>query len=122
MPVQELLVLTFQDPAGNPLANGSATLHLQQDISAGVAGGPQVSAGRMVTLSLDSTGTGIAEIWLPGLSPSPIYFVQAYTASGQPAWRGTITISTSLPSFILLEDGTLIYLETGAPAAILTEI
>jgi hypothetical protein len=122
MASQVLVVLTFQTPSGNPLSNGSITLRLQQDVSANTTNGPQVSAGRLIEVSLDSTGTGIFELWLVGMSPSPVYFVEAYTSDGQPVWQGTVTIDTSLSSYILLEDGSLIYLESGAPAAILTEV
>lgn len=116
------VVLNFQDPSGAPLANGSVQLRLTQDASAQFAGGPQIAAGRVVTVQLDSTGTGIANIRpTEGLLPSVTYQAQAFTAQGQPVWRGNLTIGLNQPSYILLEDGTLIYLETGGGSAILTE-
>jgi hypothetical protein len=91
-------VLSFQDPAGNPLAGGSVTFDLSFDLSAAVSGGPQVSAGRTVTATLDNTGTCIVNLWPNSLQPSgSVYFVKAYAADGQPAWEGQLTFTSSSP-------------------------
>lgn len=116
------VVLNFQDPSGGPLAFGYVELRLSQDASAQFAGGPQIAAGRLVTVPLDATGTCIANIRpTEGLLPAVTYQAQAFTAHGQPVWRGNLVIALNQPSYILLEDGTLIYLETGGGSAILTE-
>lgn len=122
MPTQQTVVLNFLDASGDPIANGRVDIQLQQDISAGTNGGPQVAAGRVVSAALDSTGTAVVNLWpTVGMSPSAVYFLRAFSSKGQPVWSGQITVGTET-SFILLEDGTLIYLETGGPDAILTEV
>ena len=117
-PTKVLIIQSFQDPAGNPLAGGKATFSLSIDISTGASSGPQVAAGRTVTATLDNTGTCFVQLW-PNDTLSPpgsVYFVAAYTAQGQPAWRGELTVSaTGSPNYILLEDGSLILLEPGGP-------
>ena len=78
----------FQDASGNPLANGTLTLRLLQDIELGLA---SICAGRVTSLALDATGN---------ISPSPgsklwgpsSYQVIAYTSQGLPAWSGTISV------------------------------
>lgn len=115
------VILTFQDPAGNPVANGRADINLQQDISTALAGGPQVAAGRTVSVPLDASGVGVASLYPTAtMTPSAVYFVTAYTAQGQPVWKGEITVGSG-DSYILLEDGSLIWLESGEPDAIFTE-
>jgi hypothetical protein len=91
---QQSVTFTFQDPAGNPLAGGSVTLRLNVDGATAVSSGTQVAAGRLVTAALDSTGTATVELWAnSGLSPSgTIYFVEAYTLLGEPAWSGQFSI------------------------------
>ena len=95
MPVtKQSVTLVFQDPAGNPLANGKVTFRLQVDISTATSGGPQVSAGRLVTANLDTTGSATVLLW-PNSSTFPadsVYFVKAYTSLGLLAWSGTMTV------------------------------
>lgn len=124
MPSQVTVIVSFQDPSGAPIAGGSVTFDLSIDISSSVSGGPQVSAGRQVTATLDSTGTAIVSLWPNDLIGSgSVYFVQAFTALGQPVWSGQKTFNTGggNNSYILLEDSSLIWLESGEPDAILTE-
>lgn len=124
IPSQQLIVLSFQDPAGNPLAGGNVILRLNMDGSVSTASGVQISANKTVSASLDSTGTATINLWLNSdISPSgSVYFVDAYTIQGEPAWSGQMTFSLgSIPEYILLEDGSLIWLESGEPDAILTE-
>jgi hypothetical protein len=122
MPTKQTVVLTFQDPQGNPLAGGRADIQLQQDISAGTSGGPQVCAGQLISVTLDSTGTGVVQLWPTDVMfPAAVYFVRAFTSLGQPVWQGQMTVGGTSPQYILLEDGTLIWLESGEPDAILME-
>jgi hypothetical protein len=123
MPSKVAVILTFQDPQGNPLAGGRVDLQLQQDISAGTAGGPQVCAGPVISVTLDSTGTAFTSLWPTDvMSPAAVYFATAYTSLGQPAWKGELSVASSTASYILLEDGSgIIWLESGSPDAIFTE-
>jgi hypothetical protein len=122
IPPLQTVVISFQDPAGNPLANGYVKLRLQQDISAAFTGGPQIAAGRTVTIQLDENGIGVVKLWqTTNLFPTTSFFAEAYTAKGQPCWQGNITVGVGA-SYILLEDGSLILLETGGPNGILTEV
>jgi len=87
------VVLNFQDPSGAPLANGTVQLRLTQDASSQFASGPQIAAGRFVTVKLDSTGTATVGLRsTEGLLPSVIYQVQAFTAQGLPCWRGLLSV------------------------------
>jgi hypothetical protein len=114
--------LNFQDAAGNPLANGTVTFRLSMDISAGLASGPQVSAGIVTTLTLDANGSGTALLY-PNDTMVPagtIYFVSAYTFQGQLAWQGQITVATT--DYLLQEDGSSLFLLESSPIdAILLE-
>ncbi len=93
-PSKQSVSLTFQDPSGTPLALGSVTFRLQVDISTFANSGPQVSAGRVVTAALDSSGSCTVLLWPNNLlAPASIYFVTAYTAQGQPVWRGELTVT-----------------------------
>jgi hypothetical protein len=93
-PTKQSVTFNFQDPAGRPLALGSVTFRLQVDISTFSDSGPQISAGRLVTASLDSSGSCTVLLWPNNLlAPASIYFVVAYTAQGQPAWRGELTVT-----------------------------
>lgn len=95
MPSPQTVVLSFQDPAGKPLAGGRADIQLQQDISAATSGGPQVAAGRKVSVTLDSSGIGTISLWpTVGMVPSAVYFVQAFSSLGQPVWEGEMTVGT----------------------------
>jgi hypothetical protein len=85
--------IVFQDPAGNPLAGGTATFRLSTDA---MSPSGQISAGRVVTATLDENGTATVSLWNNTLlnPPNTVYFVEAFTAEGQPAWSGEITIDT----------------------------
>lgn len=118
---QTAVFLTFQDPAGNPLAGGSVVFRLSVDISTATNGGPQIAAGRDVKADLDSNGSCIVLLWPnDNLFPSgSVYFTTAYTAQGQPAWQDELTIATSTDAFLLQEDGSLFLLEDGTGALLL---
>lgn len=95
MPVtKQSVTLVFQDAAGNPVAFGSVTLRLQVDISTATPSGPQVSAGRLVTATLDSSGSLTVDLWPNNTTtPASVYFVQCYTVHGQPVWKGELTVT-----------------------------
>jgi hypothetical protein len=87
----QVTTLSFQDPSGNPLVGGEVTFRLTTDMSASVGTGPQVSAGIVIKGTLDDTGSITISLW-PNTAGS-IYIVTAYTAEGQPAWSGSLTVS-----------------------------
>jgi hypothetical protein len=90
---QIAVTLKFQDPAGNPLNGGSVTLRLSVDGSTAISNGVQIAAGRTITATLDSTGAATIGLW-PNAQLSPagtVYFVDAYTKLGEPAWSGQMT-------------------------------
>ena len=92
---QSSVTVTFQDPAGNPLSGGSVTFDLNTDIATATSGGTQVCAGRTVTATLDTNGSATLSLW-PNASLFPassVYFVRAFTAQGQPAWSGEMTVT-----------------------------
>jgi hypothetical protein len=95
MAQRQIINGAWQDCLGNPLALGYLTFRLNTDGQSGV----QVSAGRLVTVPLDSSGNiaGTVLLW-PNDQLAPAgstYSVIAYTAKGQPAWRNP---KFSLPS------------------------
>lgn len=94
MPItKQNVTFTFQDPRGNPLANGRVDIRLQQDISTALSGGPQVSAGRLVSATLDGSGSATVALWpTTQMSPTAVYIVTAYTQQGEPSWRGQLTV------------------------------
>ena len=113
----QLVIFTFQDPGGNPVANGLATFRLSVDGSLGISGGPQVGTP-ITSATLDSAGSCIVELWPNDqlLPPGSIYFVNAFTSLGEPVWSGQVTITASGPNFLLLETGApnLFILEDGS--------
>jgi hypothetical protein len=122
MPVLHPIILTFQDPAGNPIVGGRADIRLQQDISAATAGGPQVGAGRLISVPIDSQGVAFVNLWpTDTMFPAAVYFVQAYNSLGLLVWSGEMKVTGTAASYILLENGTPILMESGAPNALLTE-
>lgn len=114
LPTQQLVVLNFQDASGNPLAVGYVLFRLSVDISAAQATGPQIVAGRVVKAMLDSTGTCNVFLWPNAdlLPAGSVYFVEAYTAHGQLAWQGELTVNDV--SYILQEDGVSLFLLEGS--------
>lgn len=92
----------FQDTLGNPLALGYLTWQLNKD---GSTTSLQVSAGRLVQVSLDGDGNilGTVLIWPNDqLSPSDtVYIVKAYSTRGQLVWQSTLTIPTSVDPYPL---------------------
>lgn len=95
MPVtKQSVTLTFQTPAGLPIANGYIQIRLQTDISTAVSGGPQVNAGQVVTNSLDSNGSVTVLLWPNNITfpANSVYFVTCFTAQGQPVWKGEVTV------------------------------
>lgn len=115
MATQQVVIVNFQDCAGNPLANGTVTFRLTTDVSSAVSGGPNVCAGQLVSNTLDSTGSVAETLW------TGTYFVTAYTAQGLSAWSGQLIVAAGGADYLLLEDGSVIWLESGAPDAILLE-
>jgi hypothetical protein len=76
----------WQDAEGNPLALGTVQVYLQQDVE---VHGVQLCAGIKDSLSLDSSGnvTGSPTLWGP-----VVYQAVAYSAKGEKAWKGTISV------------------------------
>jgi hypothetical protein len=62
-PSKTTTTLVFQDPAGNPLAGGLVRLQLSEDVSLSTSRGPQVGAGRIVSATLDDTGSCTIQLW-----------------------------------------------------------
>jgi len=93
---QQSVTLSFFDPAGNPLAGGSVRLTLNIDISTAVVNGPQIAAQRTTETTLDDEGSGTVDLWPNDvLFPAgSVYFVEAYSAEGQPAWSGQMTVTS----------------------------
>jgi hypothetical protein len=94
-PIKQSVVLNYQDPAGNPLADGKVHIMLSVDLSVVEDSGPQISAQRVVIVALDSLGSCTVLLWPNNLlSPAgSVYFVTAYSADGQPAWSGQMTVT-----------------------------
>lgn len=120
-PTIQIVPLVFQDPAGNPLANGYILFRLSVDVSDAQATAPQIGAGRTVRLNLDANGAGNAELW-PNTQLVPagsVYFTTAYTAQGQPVWNGELVVGQT--DFLLQENGDLFLLEGSDTDALLLE-
>lgn len=94
---QVSITLTFQDPAGNPLALGQVQVRLTQDASLGVSSGPSVVCRRTILLALDGSGSVTFLIWPNDilLPTGSAYFVNAFSALGQPSWSGQMTVDSS---------------------------
>lgn len=91
----------FQDCAGNPLAAGYVTFQLSTD---GSASSPnlQVSAGMIVKADLDTNGSisGTVYLWPNDqLTPTTVYLVKAYTASGVCCWESENVVPSGIGSF-----------------------
>ena len=93
MPTQNNITIVFQYPSGAPLAVGQVRLRLNFDISQGTAADPQVVAGIETTGTLDSNGSVTLLLWSTSqLQPAgAVYFVRAFTASGQLAYSNQMT-------------------------------
>jgi len=90
---QTLVIMNFQTPSGAPLALGRATFQLLFD---GSISDSQICAGRIVSAPLNSSGTCQVALWpTDQMQPAnDVYIVRAYSASGQLAWSGEITVPT----------------------------
>lgn len=92
----------FQDPSGNPLANGFLLMSLSQDGQ--VNGGSQLAAGRELKITLDGNGniaTNPAQYVWPNdvISPANTFYnVSAYTGAGQLVWGPNAQQVFSSPS------------------------
>jgi hypothetical protein len=80
---------TFQDPAGNPIANGTLVLELSQN--AIVIGTPiEICSGSKILIQLDANGNAVTgqTAWPNDiLTPAKtFYFASVYTANGQLVW------------------------------------
>lgn len=120
------VIVTFFDPANNPIAGGKVTFDLTVDIAIGNSG--QVCAGTQTSATLDSTGSALVNLWPTdtALVTSPAaaaaYIVTAYNAAGLQVWKGSLQVGSTVgPQYLLLEDGTPLLLESGFPAAFLLE-
>ena len=90
---QQSVTFTFQDAGGNPLAGGEVQIHLNQDASLGISGGPSVST-RTIHVTLDGSGSATVLLWPNDLllPAGSVYFVNAFSALGEPAWDGQISV------------------------------
>lgn len=90
----------FQDALGNPVALGYMTFELSQD--AQVNANTQLGAGRIITITLDSSGNvaGTQSMWPNDqLSPAGTFYnVSVYTANGQLVWGPNAQQVLSTPS------------------------
>lgn len=87
------VVYTFQDPQGNPLANGTVTFRLTFDAG---NGGPQVTAGKKVVAQLDTNGMATVALWANDyiLPAGSKYKIVAYSFGGAVAWQGEVSIAS----------------------------
>jgi hypothetical protein len=88
---QVSVTYTFQDPAGEPLALGTATFRLSTDAAIDSV---QIAANKVVSVALNSSGSLTADFW-PNDDMTPegtVYIVKSYAATGQLAWEGELTI------------------------------
>ena len=90
---QSSALFSFQDARAQPLTGGQVQIHLSRDASLGTAGGPSVST-RTISATLDSTGSATVLLWPNDLLlPSgTVYFVNAFSMLGEPAWTGQTTV------------------------------
>lgn len=92
----------FQDPEGNPLANGYLIMELSQDSIANST--DQICAGFKIKITLDSSGnvvTSPAQYVWPNdvLSPAgTFYMVSGYSAVGELVWGPNAQQVLSTPS------------------------
>ncbi len=89
----------FQDALGNPLANGYLTFRLNTDAMVANSPNIQVTAGRVVNVTLGPDGNvyGAFPIWGNDvMTPSnTVYIVKAYSAAGELVWNNQMTITGS---------------------------
>jgi hypothetical protein len=92
----------FQDPEGNPLANGYLTFEISQ---AGLVNtNTAVCSERLITVPLDSSGNVVVStvysLWPNDvITPSgTFYHVSAYTSKGQLVWGPNAQTVLSSPS------------------------
>ena len=87
----------FQDALGNPLANGYLTFRLNTDAMVANSPNVQVTAGRVVNVTLGPDGNvyGAFPIWgNDAMTPSnTVYIVKAYSAAGELVWNNQMTIT-----------------------------
>ena len=95
----------FQDPFGNPLAGGTMTMRLNTDATANSPTGPQVCAGKIISVPLGATGSvvGAVEVWPNAdlLPNNTVYKVVVFSASGQRAWASEQVIPVGGGAFDL---------------------
>lgn len=94
-PIQNV-AFSFQDPQGNPLANGKLNIRLVYDASGGVVGGPQVTAGRKIIAQLDGSGSVTVPLWANDyLQPAGSkYKIVAFSYGGAAVYQSEITVSS----------------------------
>jgi hypothetical protein len=108
--VNQIVNGAFQDPEGNPLANGFLLFELSQD---GVVNtSTRVCAGHTIRVPLNSSGdvpsSPIYSLW-PNtvITPSTTFYtLSAYSSTGQLVWGPNPVSITASPS--PLDLGTLI--------------
>lgn len=111
MAIQDVLY-SFQASDGSPLALGYVTFRLNTDAVTDAE--DQIIAGRVVKVSLDSSGnlpSGLVLFPNDRMTPTTVYVVKAYSALGQLVWQGEISLDTD---FLLQEDSNLFVLEDGS--------
>jgi hypothetical protein len=102
---QRQITGTWQLANGSPLALGYLKVRLSTDAAVLGVGGDQITAGKIVTVNLDSSGTisGTILFW-PNDQLTPtntVYIIQAFSASGQKCWQSEVMIPSGAGSFSL---------------------
>jgi hypothetical protein len=106
----------FQDLSGAPLALGTLTFRLVQDI---VNSNVQIGAGIVTSVLLDSNGNvNFLSLW------PATYIVKAYSAGGQLVWQSTVVVPEGTDPFsltpgvttnaLLQENGSFFLTEDGS--------
>lgn len=94
--------ITFVDPSGKPIANGTLRVHLNADAKGGSS---QVSS-KVFNIPLDANGVAdTSSVKLPsslsngfGTNQSPVYVVEVYSATGELVFGPNSINSPVLPS------------------------
>lgn len=76
----------FQDPSGAPLSGGRVEFSLNTDV---IVANANIAAKRKVVVVLD--GAGSCTVTLSS-TPNAVYFINAFTSTGQPAWSGELSV------------------------------
>lgn len=83
----------FQDLSGAPLALGTLTFRLVQDVA---NSNVQIGAGIVTSVSLDASGNvNLVSLW------PATYVMKAYSAGGQLVWQSTVVVPEGTDPFSL---------------------